>query len=636
MEKLFSSFRLGNLELVNHFVFPPIKTALGNPSGGVTDQHLRFYSRISENGPGLVILEPVSVTPDGREQPKQLQVTQDNSVAELRKIVDVIHENGRKACLHLNHAGGAANPKVIGSKPCSASAFVCPSTGANVVPLSAEEIKKIINAFATAAEKAKDAGFDAVELQAGHGYLLAQFLNPEINHREDEYGADRTLFLRQVIHKVVEGASGLTLILRISGEEMAPAKSVPIEDIDKAVKIAREAGLSAVHVGMGSSCFSPPWYFHHMSLPEKPQEQAFVRIKNSAGIPVIAAGRMGSYERCKRIVSRNLADMIALGRPLIADPDLIAKWEGKDKEQVQHCGYCLQGCLVHVKDGSGIDCNFNPEVAKPECGKSDKPLSVLVAGGGPAGLSAARWLYKRGHQITLAEESEELGGLARLAPLAPGKETMSKPITDFFAQGNLEGLKILLGQKVDLELVQEIKPDILVWATGARPQMPFFPGVDKMHLITCIEAFSDEKKVKGKRVLIIGAGRNGLELAERLGKQGYQVAATKRTDTLGSLMEPISKKLCQARIAKMPNVSLLPLTTVLEFKDEGVWIKREEAKQMLGAFDTVILCAGMLPAEGPPQEIIREVPKTEIIGDAHETADIYSAVKAGYELALEY
>ncbi len=636
MEKLFSPFRLGSLELTNRFVFPPIKTALGSPSGGVTDRHLNFYERISKHGPGLVILEPVSVTPDGREHPKQLQVTRVGSVAELERIASVIHENGRKACLHLNHAGGAANPKVIGREPGSASAFTCPSTGAQAAPLSADEIREIINGFAVATEKAREAGFDAVELQAGHGYLLAQFHNPEINTRDDEYGADRTLLLRRVMEKVVDAAAGLTLILRVSGDEMAPAKSTPTKDIDKAIKLAVEAGFEAVHVGMGSSCFSPPWYFHHMALPEQPQEKALARIRKSAGIPIIAAGRMGSRERCERILKRELADMIALGRPLIADPELILKWEGKEKKRVQRCGYCLQGCLVHVKDGSGIGCNFNPQVATPETGKAGKPCSVLVAGGGPAGLSAARHLAKRGHQVTLAEESDELGGMARLAPLAPGKESMSNPITDFFSQNNLDGVKILLGHKVDTKNLQQIKPDLLVWAIGARPKMPFFPGMDKVHMITCSQAFSDEKQVKGKRVLVIGAGRNGLELAEKLGKQGCQVVATKRTDTLGSFMEPISKKLCLARIAKMPNISLMPLTTVLQFTDEGVWIRREEQEQMLEKFDTAIVCAGVMPAQGPPEGVSEQDLKIEIIGDAHQTADIYSAVKAGYELALKY
>jgi 2,4-dienoyl-CoA reductase-like NADH-dependent reductase (Old Yellow Enzyme family)/thioredoxin reductase len=623
------------LELPNQFVFPPIKTAFGKPSGEVTEWHLLFYGRIAQEGPGLVTVEPVSVTGDGREHPKQLAVHLEESVSELTKIVKVIHEEGRKACLHVNHAGGAANPKVIDGAPRSCSVFTCPRTGATADVLTASEIEEIVKAFGEATRKASEAGFDAVELQAGHGYLVDQFLNPALNQRNDDYGMDRFMFARSVVQTVAEAGRGLGLILRISGEGMAPGKSTPPEDIDKVVNIAGDAGFSAVHVGMGSTCFSPPWYFHHMSLPESPQEQALARVKRNTDMPVIAAGRMGSLERAERILKEGLADMIALGRPLIADPDLIQKWAGLNSTPVQPCGYCLQGCLVHVADGTGIGCNFNPEVGRPKSGTSGKPLSVLVAGGGPAGLSAARYLSERDHRVTLAEKSKTLGGKSLLAPLAPGKETMAKPVTAFASQAT-ENVHVLLGREVDTELIEQIKPDLLVWATGAKPQEPTIPGMDRLHVMTCVDYFTGSRKVEGKRVLVIGAGRNGLEAAERLGREGFEVVATKRTDTLGSYMEPISKKLCLMRIQKMPNVTLMPLTTVLAFKNGDVRMHTVDHETELPSFDTVILCAGMLSQGEAPQEVSGKAGKKEVVGDAYEVRDIYSAVRAGYELAMKY
>ena len=636
MEKLFSSFQLGGLDLVNRFVFPPIKTSLGTPAGEITDRQLRFYDQISKDGPGLVITEPLAVSLDGKEHPKQMIVAGDDYVKKIGEICDIIHENGRKACLHLNHGGAAANPKIIGSKPGSASTFICARTGAETSPLSREDIERIITAFGQATVLAKEAGFDAVELQAGHGYLLAQFLNPAFNKREDEYGTDRTLLAKRVMENVIDNAKDMVCVVRVSGNEMIPGKSTPDEDIDNLLGIAREVGFAAVHVGMGSNCFSPPWYFHHMSLPEEPQEKALSRIKKSSGMPVIAAGRMGTLTRCRKMLDGDFADMIALGRPLIADPDLIAKWAGESDRPVQPCGCCLQGCLVHVKDASGISCNFNPGISLPELGKSDKSLTVLVAGGGPAGLSAARYLSERGHDVTLAEASDNLGGVAKMAPMAPGKEKMTDPIKQYALENRYEKVKFLIGKKVDVDLVKKNKPELLVWATGAKANTPSFKGIDNVHAISCIEAFSGEKEIKGNRVLIIGAGRNGLELAEKLGKMGYQVAATKRTDNLGSFMEPISKKMCLTRIEKMPNVSLMPLTTVLEFTSEGVRVKIEDTEQLLPGFDTVILCAGMLPTEGPPEDITSLVSAVEVVGDASDPGDIYSAVKAGYELAAKY
>jgi 2,4-dienoyl-CoA reductase-like NADH-dependent reductase (Old Yellow Enzyme family)/thioredoxin reductase len=635
MSDLFSAALLGPVELPNRFVFPPIKTAFGKPSGEVTERHLLFYGQIAREGPGLVTVEPVSVTEDGREHPKQLTIHLKESVSELRKVVEVIHQEGRKACLHVNHAGGAANPKVIGHAPRSPSVFTCPRTGATADALTVSEIEDIVRAFGAATRKAVEAGFDAVELQAGHGYLVDQFLNPTTNQRTDDYGVDRLMFARSVIRTVAEGGRDLALIIRISGEGMAPGRSTSPEDIDNVVNIARKEGFSAVHVGMGSTCFSPAWYFHHMALPEAPQERALARVKGNTDMPVIAAGRMGSLQRVRRMFEEGLADMIALGRPLIADPDLIQKWAGSNATPVQPCGYCLQGCLVHVADGTGIGCNFNPGVGRSQSPRAGTPRSVLVAGGGPAGLSAARYLADRGHKVTLVEKSKALGGNAVLAPLAPGKETMAEPVTAFASRVR-EKVQVLLGKEVDRPLIEKMKPDLLVWATGAKPREPAIPGMDRLHVMTCIDYFEGRREVEGKRVLVIGAGRNGLEAAEKLGAEGFDVVATKRTDTLGSYMEPISKKLCLTRIENMPNVTLMPRTTILEFTNGHVRVQTPDKEIELPSFDTVILCTGMLPQGEPFGETVAKGQEHEVVGDACEVKDIYSAVRAGYELAMKH
>ncbi|MBW2590865.1 MAG: NADH:flavin oxidoreductase, partial [Deltaproteobacteria bacterium] len=177
MDRMFSGFTLGNLKLINRFVFPPIKTAYGNPQGVVTDRQLTFYKQIASNGPGIIILEPASVTPEGREHPKQLCIHLKESTSELKKIVDVIHTENRLACLHLNHAGAATNPTATGTKPKAPSAITCPTSGQTSEPLTEEEIETIIAGYKSAAEKAKEASFDIIEIQAGHGYLISQFLN---------------------------------------------------------------------------------------------------------------------------------------------------------------------------------------------------------------------------------------------------------------------------------------------------------------------------------------------------------------------------------------------------------------------------------------------------------------------------
>ena len=636
MNRIFNSFTLGDLKLANRFVLPPLKTAYGKPGGGVTERQLAFYQRIANNGPGFLILEPVSVTSEGREHPKQLCIHLPESVTELKKIVDVIHRENRLACLHLNHAGAAAKTKATGTISKAPSVITCPTTGQTAEALTEKEIEVIMAGYKSAALKAKDAGFDLIEIQGGHGYLISQFLNGKINQRVDQYGEDRLLFGRKAISAVKQGAPEMPIILRISGSEMSPEYGISQDDLVPLIKLAEENGIAALHVGMGSSCFSPPWYFHHSSLPEKPQEDALSWVRKQSSLPVIAAGRMGRADRIARLLDDHLADLVALGRPLISDPDLISKWKEARFDEVKYCGYCLQGCLHRLKSGEPLGCNLNPEIGLPELEQTDHPLKVLIAGGGPAGMSAAVYLSKRGHRVTLAEKEDHLGGQSSLAWQTPGKQPMQDGLDSLTFSVKASADAVLLGHKVDKKLIDELEPDLLVWAAGATQYTPEIKGLNNQYTMTALEYFKGAKPVKGTRVLVIGAGRTGLEIAEKLGKDGYEVVATKRTDPIGSMMEMITKKLTLMRIDQMPAVTLMPHTTVKMLGAAGVEVEKDGERINLEPFQTVIVASGMLSAPGPDAEIQKTVPAIEIIGDAEKVMDIYAAVHAGYELAIKY
>ncbi|MBN1850030.1 MAG: FAD-dependent oxidoreductase [Deltaproteobacteria bacterium] len=636
MKRLFEAFNLGSARMVNHFLFPPIKLAYGNPDGTVTDRQLLFYHQISKNGPAIVILEPVSVTPEGREHPRQLCIHLPESAKELKKIVDVIHEQGRLACLHLNHAGAAANPMATKTSPVAPSPVTCSATGQEAKPLSEGDIKAIITGYQSAAEKAVKAGFDLIEIQAGHGYLVSQFLNDKINKREDAYGQDRLRFAKEVLSAVREGVRDVPIIIRISGHEMAPEMGINPEALLPFVKEAEKSGVAAFHMGMGNACFSPPWYFHHASLPEKPQMDALSWLRGQTSLPLVVAGRMGRKDRVQEILEKGLADMIALGRPLIADPDLIEKWQKEADEEVLHCGYCLQGCLHRVKSGQPLGCNFNPEIGLPPLEPTKNPKKVLIAGGGPAGMSAAVYLTKRGHQVTLAEKADHLGGQFALAWKAHGKEAMKDALKDLVRAVEKSGASVILNKAVDATLVREMRAELLVWATGAMQNVPEISGLNDQNTVTALEVLSTEKTIQGPRVLVIGAGRTGLELAESLGKEGYEVVATKRTDPIGGMMEMISRNLVLKRIDQMSSVTLMPHTTVKAFYPETVDIEQDGAAMSLEPFQTVIVASGMVSVPEPDEEIQKSVSNIETIGDAKEVQDIFSAIQAGYHLAQRY
>jgi 2,4-dienoyl-CoA reductase-like NADH-dependent reductase (Old Yellow Enzyme family)/thioredoxin reductase len=636
MERMFEGFRLGPVQLVNRFVFPPVKLAYGNPDGTVTNRQLEFYRQIAKNGPAVLILEPVSVTVEGKEHPRQLCIHLPQSATELKKIVEGIRNEGRLACLHLNHAGAAANPKATGAKPKAPSVITCPASGQESEPLSEEEIKKILAAYQSAAQKAVEAGFNLIEIQAGHGYLLSQFLNGKVNKRTDRYGQNRLLFAKEVLSVVRESAPDIRCIARISGNEMSPEFGLPQEDLLPFLKLAEEMGMSALHVGMGNACFSPPWYFHHGSLPEKPQMDALSWLRAKTSLPIIAAGRMGRKERIEEILAKGLADLVALGRPLIADSELIEKWQKGKNEKVMPCGYCLQGCLHRVRSGEPLGCNLNPQIGLPPLQRAPQARRILIAGGGPAGMSAALYMTRRGHRVTLAEKADHLGGQFTFAWQAPGKKAMREGLERLERAVKENGVSILLKRAVDAALVKELQPDLLVWATGTFQNIPEIAGLDDQHTITALDFFTGGKKVRGPRVLVIGAGRTGVEIAEKLGQDGYEVAATKRTDPIGGMMEMITRNLTLKRIGQMPKVTLMPHTTVKNFFPHTVDIEQEGKRMSLQPFQTVILATGMVSAPGPDEEIRRSVPRIEKIGDAREIQDIFTAVQAGYQLAANY
>ncbi|MBW2567806.1 MAG: FAD-dependent oxidoreductase [Deltaproteobacteria bacterium] len=637
MKRMFKTFSLGNLKLVNRFVFPPIKIGCGNPDGTVTDRQLTFYQQIAKNGPGLVILEPVSVTADGREHPKQPCIHLPESATELKKIVNVIHGEDRFVCLHLNHSGAAANPKIIGGQPKAPSIMTCVAREGNVSKaLTEEDIEMILGGYKTAGEKAQKAGFDVIEIQGGHGYLVSQFLNRKLNKREDRYGQDRSLFAREAIAAVKQGAPDLPCILRISGNEMSPEFGISQEDLLPLLKLAEESEINAIHVGMGNACFSPSWYFHHTSLPDKPQMDALSWIRSHTSIPMVVAGRMGRKEKVTKVMDDGLADLVALGRPLIADPDLIEKWQKGMDEDVIHCGYCLQGCLHRVKSGEPLGCNLNPEIGMPLLGQTDIPLKILIAGGGPAGMSAALYMTRRGHHVTLVEKTDHLGGQFAIAWQAPKKEKMKQGLDAVKHSVKASGASILMNRAVDTVLVKEVQPDLLVWATGAVQNIPGINGLDKQNIMTSIEYFQGKKEIKGPRVLVVGVGQAGIEIAEKLGNEGYDVVAIELTDQIGSMMEKITKKLVLMRVKQLGNVTIMLHTTVKEFTVDSVEVEKNGERLSLEPFQSVIMASGMRSAAGPDEEVVNAVARVEVIGDAREVHDIFSAVHAGYDLALKY
>jgi len=406
---VFDTVRIGDLALSNRLLMAPVKTGFAGPDGTVTEQLLAYYRRRAEGGVAAIIVEPLYIDVVGKEHPRQLAIDSDHTIEGLRRLVDNIHEGGAKVIAHLNHAGRAANPKASGRQPEAPSAVVCTSTGAVPQALDTARIRDLVQAFAQSARRARDVGFDAVEIQCGLGYLVAQFLSSLTNQRTDEYGVGTEQgerFAREVVaavRKALEDA--IPVLARISASEQVDG-GLDLNDGRRLARRLVDWGISAVHVVTGSACDTPPWYYQHMSLPEGINQELAGQIKAEVDVPIIVAGRLGDPEHIEEVIRRGQSDLVAMGRPLVADPDLPLKMKEGRSDEIVLCGSCLQGCLASVKAGKGLGCIVNPEVgheSEPETPAQQGRHVVVVGGwadgsyrraakGPPGDVAGAQWV----------------------------------------------------------------------------------------------------------------------------------------------------------------------------------------------------------------------------------------------------
>ncbi len=628
MAGMFDKVRLGNLELKNRFIAAPVKTAYGNPNGEVNEKHLKFYERLAMGGVSLIITEPTAVLKSGREHPKQLCIDEDRCVGELKKITDVIHKNGSLACLNITHAGRAANPKATGQPPLAPSPIMCPATKQTPQELTKEQIEEIIMAFGEAARRAKDAGFDVIELQAGMGYIIAQFLKERTNKRSDEYGQDKMLFVRRVFEEVFSKADGLPVIVRISGNEFVDGGITP-EDNKPILGLAKEFGAVAVHAGLGNACDTPPWYYSATFTPVEKQVEAFKAIKGLTDLPVIVDGRMADKDKIEQALSEGWADLIGLGKSLACDQFFVKKLQEGKEDEIYYCGGCLQGCLLKVKAGVGLGCIINPFVNRDEFDKSDNHLRFVVAGGGPAGMAAATYAAMRGHSVVLFEK-KKLGGQFNLAVKPPFKDMMKRPLNSLIRDLDRYGVEVRY-EEANYEKIKSLNPDVVVVATGANSTVPKIEGIENENVMDAFAYFENEGEIKGKRALVLGVGLIGRETMEDLLlKRGFE-------EVVGvDILEELSEDFTLTRLKGNPKAKIITGAKLERFTPNGAIISREGNEEKLGKFDIVITSIGTKPNRSLYDEIKDKFGKVEIIGDANKVADIYEATHQAYDLVAKY
>ena len=635
--EVFDPLRIGSVEIPNRIALAPVKTAFGPIVGLATDRHTAYYRRRAEGGAGLIIVEPLYVTAAGKEHPKQLGIDTDDKVPGLSRIVEAVHAAGAGAFAHLNHAGRAANPKASGLRPEAPSPVICPSTGATPEEMEPARIEKVVEEFREAARRAREAGFDGVEIQFGLGYLIAQFLSARTNLRRDAYGGDfrnRLAFGQSVLTAVREGVGpDVAVTARISAKEQVVG-GLDLADALSLSADLEERGIDAIHVVTGAACDSPAWYYQHMSVPRGENARLAGRVRDRVRVPVLVAGRMGSPGAIRSALRDGLADAVALGRPLVADPDLPRKMREGRESEIRECGSCLQACLSGVKRGKGLECIVNPEVGRvgdplPPAGEQK---SVLIVGGGPAGLTAAITARRRGFEkVRLLERSPRLGGQFALSFLSPGKESLEKPFSSLVREAVASGAEILTGREATADEIAKMQPDEVILATGSRPSVPRIEGLSDP--LTGEEVLMGTREV-GRRVLVLGGGLVGIEVAEFLGWQSRRVVVVEALGEVARDMEPVARKLSLGRLAAL-GVEVLTSTTLARIEDGEAHVVRSGNERSLGRFDSFVVAVGVRPRDHLKEELEERGLSVRVIGDALHPGQAVDAVLAGYESVAE-
>jgi len=615
------------LELKNMFILAPIKTGYGDVSGKVTDRHIAFYKRRCKYL-GAVIPEPFYLDKGLREIPTQLGIDNDDKIEELQKLVASIHESGTKVIAHLNHPGRMASPNIPGNHFISSTDRPCENGGATPKRMDKKDMEQVTSLFAKAALRAKKANFDIIELQFGHGYLLAQFLSPFVNDRTDEYGGsfeNRIRFPLEVL-RVVKESVDLPIIARISADEMVPG-GIRLPEMMAFSKILEENGVEAIHVSAGTVCSTPPWYFQHMFVPKGKTWEMAGKIKEEITIPVIFVGQINMIEDIEKLRAEFPADYIAVGRALIADPDFIGKYQGEVKGVIRPCLACAEGCLGGVRSGQGLQCLVNPQAGKETetVERTERPERYAIIGGGLAGMEAAIILKERGHDIDLYEK-DKLGGQFNLAPLTPNKKSMAKLISYFTEKLKEREIRVIFKEATESDLIK--KYDGVILATGSIPSELSIPGLGVFYWA---DILLEENLPENKNVLIVGGGLIGVDIATGLIPRNNKITIVKRTTNFGEDMEMIAKNL-SLKMMKEKGTVFSDHTYIKKIEGKTVYAERNGEDIQFNDIDIVVVSTGMKSYNPLEEELKGKIP-VYVIGDAQRIGNAQDAIRDGYEIA---
>ncbi|PNR89698.1 NADH:flavin oxidoreductase [Petrotoga sp. HWH.PT.55.6.1] len=638
---LFSPIKIGTMEVRNRYVVPPMATGLARADGSPTEGHVAYWAARAKGGYGLLIVEAAAIDPLGKGSPwDEPGIWDDKFIPAWKKVTEEVHKYGAKIAIQLHHAGRQTTHDKIGGQPVAPSPIPCPVEREMPRELTTEEVYDLIEKFGDAARRARDAGFDAVEVHGAHGYLIAQFMSPYSNKRVDEFGGDfmgRMKFPVEIVKNIRRKVgNGYPIIFRLSGDERVPGGR-DINDSRLVARVMEEAGVDAIHVSAGVYA-STQYIIAPAAVPPGFNVYASEEIKKVVNIPVIAVGRINDPLMAEDILEDGKADLVALGRESLADPELPNKVAAGLTEEISPCIGCMQACAGYLFDPtkSNISCLVNPFTGREgelKVEKAEKSKNVMVVGGGPGGLEAAWVAAKRGHKVTLYEKENVLGGQYRIGAIPPTKQDILKAIRYYITMGKKYEVEYKTGVEVTEDLIMKENPDVVILATGGVPLVPNIKGIDNPKFAKAVDIL-EGKKEAGMNVLIVGGGMVGVETADFLGEHYHNVTIVEMLPEIARDEQAAVKFFLMERLNKY-GVKAITNATVKEFLDDGVVYEKGGKEEKLTGFDTIVLSMGA-KAYNPLEEKIKgKVSEVYVIGDAVEPRKTLEAIEEAARVAVK-
>ena len=619
---MFSPINIGTVTVPNRFVVPPMGNNFANTDGSMSERSAAYYEARAKGGFGLITIESTVVYKQAKGGPRKPCLFSDEVVPSFKRVADACHAYGAKVSIQLQHAGPEGNSKLTGY-PLKAASAIAPSAGREIPEaMPTEEVYKLIECYGDAARRAQLAGIDMVEVHCAHGYLVSTFISARTNKRTDEFGGcfeNRMRLPRLIIENIRKKTGGnMPILCRINARDEGDG-GVDVHDAAAiAAYLEQVCGVDAIHVTRSIHIHDEFMWAPNITHGGFNAELG-AEIKRAVSVPVILVGRFTEPQYAELLVKQGRADLIAFGRQSIADPELPNKARNGQLEKLTPCIACLLGCVPNMLQGRPITCAMNPCAGREaELKPAEVRKNVVVIGGGPGGMYAARLCALRGHSVTLLEKDAELGGHFLVASYPPGKGEISGAIRSFIVNCREAGVDIRTGTEATPELVASLKPDAIIIATGSVPLRLPIPGLDSCGCSTAEDVLTG-KADTGKRVLVVGGGMVGCECVEFLTEREHIVDMVEMKPVIGEDIVPEARKYIMANLEKH-KVTQRVNARVKQFYADGVdftdTVTGEDAA--MRGYDSVVLAMGYRSNNTLEEQLKDLAPQVIVIGEARQ------------------